>query len=104
MGKGEEREKEKMQALDKCREGEGMGRGEEKEQEGERGEMRETDKKGKEQQGKRMTGRKGGGRGMHIPTLYHDPRQRPRGCSSTILPCAQPPPIKVLRCLLSQSC
>lgn len=43
MGRGGEREKEKTQALDKCRDGERMGRGSEKEREGERRKMREKE-------------------------------------------------------------
>lgn len=41
---------------------------------------------------------------MSIPTLYHDPCQRPSGCFSAVLPCAQLPRVKILPCLLSQSC
>lgn len=83
MGSGEERRREKMQALDECREaGENEKQGGERKREGERITMREekggTDKKGEGQEGRRVTGRRRGGRGICIPTLYRDPCRRPR--------------------------
>lgn len=69
-----------------------------------REEKEETGKKGEGQEGKRVTGRRKGGRAICIPTLCHNPCQRPSELPQGQPACVQLPQVKIHPCLLSQAC
>lgn len=49
-----------------------------------------------------MTGRRKGGRAICIPTLYHDPCQRPSALPQSQPACVRMPQVKIHPCLLSR--